>query len=66
MDKTKVCPACGFLLWFEPWYDEVPSFEICTCCGIQFGLTDFGDGTIEERIKLYQEWQDKWIKAGMP
>lgn len=36
------CPVCGF--GELPWrpYDDfgLPSFEICPCCGTQFGVED--------------------------
>jgi hypothetical protein len=56
------CPACGY-----PALEEAPrsssgggSFEICPCCGFQFGVTD------DDRRFTYDEWRERWIAAGMP
>jgi predicted RNA-binding Zn-ribbon protein involved in translation (DUF1610 family) len=37
-----VCPVCGFTGLAEPAYDEhrSASFEICPCCGTEFGNDD--------------------------
>jgi hypothetical protein len=42
----------------------VPSFEICPCCGIQFGYQDLphDDLTLEE---LHRKWRYNWIAHGM-
>jgi hypothetical protein len=63
-----VCPACGF-----PGLDEQPwravndaSFEICPCCGIQFGFHDWADGKEANRGAIHLEWRRAWIREGMP
>jgi len=57
------CPCCGFeQLDFEPWIGDSPADEICPCCGIQFGLDDFG-----RRDQLfYAGWRSRWILDGSP
>ena len=37
-----ICPVCGYGELHEPAYDRFgcASFEICPCCGIEFGLED--------------------------
>lgn len=54
-----VCPVCGYSELTEPPRNEFggPSFEICDCCGVQFGYEDIS----EESILNYR---DKWIKCG--
>jgi hypothetical protein len=66
VNKSYYCPACGFLLDFEPWSNESPSDEICPCCGIQFGYDDAAGGNMQRRSELYQEWRRDWIAKGMP
>jgi hypothetical protein len=66
MTKSYNCPACGFLLDFEPWSNGSASDEICPCCGIQFGYTDFAGGDVKRRAELYHEWRNRWIAKGMP
>lgn len=58
------CPACGCELDFLPWEDEYPSYEICPCCSIQFGLDDTYADTQEDFEKVYQEWRSKWVSEG--
>lgn len=55
------CPVCGYNnLDFMP-YDEkgYASFEICPCCGFEFGCDDFPD-----KEKSFAEWRENWIKNG--
>lgn len=56
------CPACGFDLGFEPWTKGEASFEICPCCGIQFGCDD---AEPSKRAQLHAEWRQRWIAEGM-
>lgn len=60
-----LCPACGTDLDFEPWRGRSPSYEICPCCGIQFGLDDFIPGEATERWRFHAEWRQRWIRGGM-
>lgn len=56
-----ICPVCGFdKLSFQP-YDEngLPSYEICPCCGFEFGCDDFPD-----KEKAFDKWRLKWIEEG--
>jgi hypothetical protein len=66
LTKQDSCPACGFVLPFEPWSGESPSDEICPCCGIQFGYDDAAGGDRQRRGELYQRWRKDWLAAGMP
>ncbi len=55
------CPVCGYnKLTFKP-YDEkgYASFEICPCCGFEFGCDDFPD-----KEKAFVEWRENWINGG--
>ena len=54
-----ICPVCGFKGLKEMPYDKkgIPSYEICHCCGFEFG-TDEKEGMAQFR--------EKWIKKGAP
>ncbi|MEG0362168.1 MAG: hypothetical protein RR602_11090 [Longicatena sp.] len=53
-----ICPVCGFDKLTEPPYNKFsnPSFEICGCCGFQFGYDDMSEG------KSYEEYRNSWIE----
>lgn len=53
------CRVCG-LKQIEPIWGEnnnIPTYEICDCCGVEFGNEDY---TIESIIK----YRNKWIVNG--
>lgn len=56
-----VCPICGFDDLFESPYDEngLGSYEICPCCGFQFGNDDYPD-----KEKQIHQWRATWISNG--
>ena len=61
MEKEKyICPVCGYDGLEEPAYDETgePSFEVCSCCGFEFGFDDF----VEH--KTFKQYRNEWIKNG--
>ena len=47
-EKKNTCPVCNYDGLFDPPYDEngYGSYEICPCCGFQFGLDFSSDWTI--------------------
>lgn len=53
------CPVCGFDELTEPPYDVYgcASFDICPCCGTEFGNDDFG--------KSHEVLRENWINSGM-
>ncbi len=53
------CRVCGFRHYSPPWGEDndMPSFEICDCCGVEFG---YGDNS-PEAAKSYRE---KWLLEG--
>lgn len=55
------CRVCGFIHSSPPWGidNQSPTFEICDCCGVEFGYED----STPQSIKDYRE---KWIKQGTP
>jgi hypothetical protein len=66
MTAQHLCPACGFDLWFAPWNEGAPSYEICPSCGIQFGYDDAAGGRESERAAIYTSWRARWTQDGMP
>lgn len=55
------CPVCGY----EgpegsraPYIGDEPSFDICPCCGFQYGVTD----DIEQ--ETFESWRLKWVESG--
>ena len=63
-DLERLCPACGFELWFKPWTEvSGAADEICPSCGIQFGYDDAMPTT---RHDVYRRWREQWVLEGMP
>jgi hypothetical protein len=56
------CPACGFEGLGEPPWDESgnPSYDICPCCGMQFGYYDSG----RREELFYAGWRVRWLVEG--
>lgn len=62
MGKKYECPVCYYdKLEFEAYdsSDNLPSYEMCPCCGFQFGLDDYPNR--EEKIK---KWRTNWFYNG--
>lgn len=57
------CLICGYNeLSEQPYVDDVASYEICPCCGFQYGLDD--DHKEKSKEALILEWRNKWIDGG--
>lgn len=60
---TQVCRVCGYYdpdyLEYFPWGENgcVPSYDICECCGVEFGYEDW----ILESIRHYRA---EWLAGG--
>lgn|GEM_PF-1823165 len=67
-ELSKFCPVCGFdfLKDFgcKPWDGDVPCYEICPSCGIQFGYDDAAGGSLENRIKCHNAWRKRFLQEG--
>lgn len=52
------CRVCGLEQVDPPWGEDEknPSFEICECCGVEFG---YEDSLIQGVKKYRQEWLNK-------
>jgi hypothetical protein len=55
---SAACPVCGFDGLRAPPYHPpgCASFEICPCCGTQFGYDDTG--------RTHAELRRSWVEAG--
>lgn len=62
MSKTFMCPVCGFEGLKEPPFtkDNDPSFEVCSCCGFEFGFD--GDNSLD----CFTTYRKHWISEGTP
>ncbi len=60
--RRYVCPACGWPNLTEPprSLGGGGSYEICSSCGFEFGVTD------DDKGYSYAAWQKRWVDAGMP
>ena len=60
-DCRKICPVCGYDDLDEgPFTEEggYPTYEICPCCGFEFGYDDEAAGF------SYTAFREKWIASG--
>jgi transcription initiation factor IIE alpha subunit len=55
-----ICPVCGYTGLYEQPYDKngCASYEICPCCGFEFGYDDNDQG------KTFKQYREKWILNG--
>ncbi|MDB6155272.1 MAG: hypothetical protein JWL90_3725 [Chthoniobacteraceae bacterium] len=55
------CPVCAYPGLQEPPHSASGggSYEICPCCGFQFGVDD------EDKGLSYEEGRQRWVNAGM-
>jgi len=53
------CRVCGLDQGFKPWGEDgnLPTFDICDCCGVQFGYEDCN-------VFYVKKFRDEWIKNG--
>ncbi len=65
-EMKNLCPVCGYDLEFPAWDGNLPSGEICPCCGIQFGYDDAAGGQQQLRREIYENWRSEWVSQGMP
>lgn len=58
MDEIR-CRVCGWVLAEPPWGEDgrSPSYEICSCCGCEFGYEDC-------RASGILTYRKKWIDSG--
>jgi len=58
--KINICPVCGYDKLDASPRDEFgcPSYEICPCCGFEFGFDDDSEGL------TYDQYRERWLKQG--
>lgn len=41
------CPVCGYDAGYPPWGEDgrLPTFDICACCGTEWGYEGTPEGT---------------------
>lgn len=52
------CPVCGYTQLSEPAYDKsgLASFQVCPCCGTQFGYDD--------ATTTHDALRERWMTGG--
>lgn len=62
METKNTCPVCGYPHLEEPPYDEYgyPTYEICSCCGFEYGVTD------DDKGYTFESYRQEWIEKGYP
>lgn len=57
--NTHECKVCGCYSENFPWGEDgkSPSYQICTCCGVQFGKED-------STLESIKEYRTEWISKG--
>lgn len=57
--KEHNCRVCGLYIDDKPWGENgmCPTYEICPCCGVEFGNEDY-------TIESIKEYRTQWIKKG--
>jgi hypothetical protein len=55
------CRVCGLRLEEPPWGEDgrTPLFDICPCCGVEFG---YGDAS----LKGVKAHRGRWLEQGAP
>ncbi|MGM5631613.1 hypothetical protein O2K51_11990 [Apibacter raozihei] len=53
------CKVCGLYIEDFPWGEngDSPTYEICPCCGVEFGNEDY-------TVESINEYRDKWMNEG--
>lgn len=62
-DEKMVCRVCGLLQHEPPWGDDgkSPNFDICSCCGVEFGYEDSSKVSVINYRKVWLEHGTKWF-----
>ncbi|TWV06061.1 hypothetical protein FQ707_14610 [Bacteroidaceae bacterium HV4-6-C5C] len=59
--KNHNCRVCGLYITTKPWGNDGqnPTFEICPCCGVEFGNEDYSLDSI-------RNFRKEWLGKGAP
>ncbi|MBJ8504312.1 hypothetical protein I6M96_04750 [Acinetobacter seifertii] len=64
MDKMEnfACRVCGLIQGEEPWGENGgnPNFDICDCCGTEFGYQDCTKESVKANRKRWLEGGANW------
>lgn len=62
---NRFCRVCGAEQFFLPWGADgkTPSFEICDCCGVEFGYEDSTQAVVEHYRAQWVASGAKWFNA---
>lgn len=70
-DDEHKCPVCGWQLHEEAWAYHAPSgtwnpsWEICACCGTEFGYQDNVPGDDPSELSTeHRSIRNQWISDG--
>ncbi|MDE0547415.1 hypothetical protein [Microbacterium sp. C7(2022)] len=60
-DENAYCRVCGYEPADAPWGADgtEPSWEICPCCGVEFGYEDASAAGV-------RKYRERWVAAGAP
>lgn len=64
-DPTNNCRVCGLKQPY-PQYGEngkTPTYEICDCCGVEFGYEDMTPSSAEKFRNMWLQNGAKWFRA---
>ena len=67
--ESYCCRVCGLKHDPAPWGDDgnTPIFELCICCGVQFGYEDCMPEGVKRYRKIWFDRKNKWfIPKKMP
>ena len=58
-DDQYSCRVCGHRFGFRPWGEDgkTPSYEICPCCGVEFGNEDYA-------VASTRAYRERWVRSG--
>lgn len=65
MEKNKHhCRVCGLYIESAPWGEdgETPTYEICPCCGVEFGNEDYTLQSVRNYRTKWLENSAKWFE----
>ena len=59
-DELYKCRVCGFRHCEMPWgpNGQTPTYDICECCGVEFGYEDCNEGAIKAYIERWKRGEE--------
>ncbi|MBN6075083.1 hypothetical protein HYE60_07480 [Aggregatibacter actinomycetemcomitans] len=52
-----ICRICGLIQDEPTWEDDNPSYNLCPCCGVEFGYED-------TTLASIRNYRNKWANSG--